>query len=123
MTENDKKRPKVDRISTRILETHETPKVLDTESDSSSDSSFVEVSEIMNRGKLLMGWFRLVPKVASSNLTNTCLFKRSIVSLKRSVKRSVAWIRNCTGRQRSWVRSFTLSYILQRIHIFNERLF
>lgn len=37
----------------KFLETHETPKVLDTETDSSSDSSFVEVSEInnMNRGK------------------------------------------------------------------------
>ena len=36
-----------------ISETHEIPKVLDTETDSSSDSSFVEVSEInnMNRGK------------------------------------------------------------------------
>ena len=37
----------------KFLETHEIPKVLDTETDSSSDSSFVEVSEInnMNRGK------------------------------------------------------------------------
>ena len=113
MTENDRK----------ISETHETPKVLDTESDSSSDSSFVEVSEIMNRGKLLMGWFRLVPKVASSNLINECLFKRFVVYPKSSVNGMDSKLTTSTGRQRSWVRSFTLSYILQRIPIFNERLF
>ena len=52
--ENDEK------IQMKFLETHETPKVLDTETDSSSDSSFVEVSEInnMNRGKSGKGhWF------------------------------------------------------------------
>ena len=40
-------------ISKKFLEPHEVPKVLDTETDTSSDSSFVEVSEInsMNRGE------------------------------------------------------------------------
>ena len=56
----------------KFSETHEIPKVLDTETDSSSDSSFVEVSEInnMNRG-------RFYPvKVMGSNLTNIISFLR-----------------------------------------------
>ena len=54
----------------KISETHEIPKVLDTETDSSSDSSFVEVSEIsnMNRGKFCP------VKVIGSNLTNIIFF-------------------------------------------------
>ena len=54
----------------KFSETHEIPKVLDTETDSSSDSSFVEVSEIsnMNRGKFCP------VKVIGSNLTNIIFF-------------------------------------------------
>jgi len=75
----------------KFSETHEIPKVLDTETDSSSDSSFVEVSEInnMNRGKFCP------LKAMGSNLTNVIFL----------------------GMKRSWVRTWSLSLILKWLKI------